>query len=69
MRHVPDMGEKTLRYPGHRDIMKMLLQDLRFRDRRPLLKEIFESSLPLTYQDVVLIFINVSGIKNGQLVY
>ena len=48
--------------------MKLLLQDLRLMDNRPLLKEIFETSLPLAYQDVVLIFISVSGIKDGQLV-
>ena len=65
---VNNLNYRSVRYSGHRDIMKLLLQDLRLRDRRPLLKEIFESSLPITYQDVVLIFINVSGIKNGQLV-
>lgn len=65
---VNNLNYRSVRYPGHRDIMKMLLQDLRLRDRQPLLKEIFESALPLTYQDVVLVFINVSGIKNGQLV-
>jgi len=48
--------------------MKMLLHDLRFKEKRPLLKEIFESALPLTYQDVVLVFISVSGMKGGQLV-
>ena len=37
-------------------------------DKRPLLKDIFETSLPLTYQDVVLVFISVSGLKDGQLV-
>ena len=65
---VNNLNYRSVRYPGHRDIMKMLLQDLRLRDRRPLLKEIFESALPLTYQDVVLVFVNVSGIKNGQLI-
>ncbi len=65
---VRNLNYRTVRYPGHRDIMKMLLQDLRLVDNRPLLKEIFEKSLPLTYQDVVLVFISVSGIKNGQLV-
>jgi len=65
---VNNLNYRTVRYPGHRDIMKMLLQDLRLMDNRPLLKEIFENSLPLTYQDVVLVFISVSGIKNGQLV-
>jgi len=48
--------------------MKMLLQDLKFKDNREQLKDIFENALPLTYQDVVLVFISVSGIKNGQLV-
>ncbi len=65
---VTNLNYRTVRYPGHRDIMKMLLQDLGLKDRRPLLKEIFETALPITYQDVVLIFINVSGKKNGQLV-
>ncbi len=65
---VNNLNYRSVRYPGHRDIMKMLLQDLRLIDRQPLLKEIFETSLPLTYQDVVLVFVNVSGIKNGQLV-
>lgn len=65
---VKNLNYRTVRYPGHRDIMKMLLDDLRLRDNRELLKEIFETSLPMTYQDVVLIFVNVSGIKGGQLV-
>lgn len=65
---VMNLNYRSIRYPGHRDIMKLLLQDLRLRDRQPLLKEIFESALPLTYQDVVLVFINVSGIKDGQLI-
>ena len=65
---VRNLNYRSVRYPGHRDIMKLLLLDLRLIDRRPLLKDIFESSIPLTYQDVVLVFINVSGIKDGQLV-
>jgi len=65
---VKNLNYRTVRYPGHRDIMKMLLHDLRFKEKRPLLKEIFESALPLTYQDVVLVFISVSGMKGGQLV-
>lgn len=65
---VQNLNYRTVRYPGHRDIMKMLLQDLKFKDNREQLKEIFENALLLTYQDVVLVFINLSGIKNGQLV-
>jgi len=65
---VTNLNYRSVRYPGHRDIMKMLLQDLRLRDRQHILKEIFETALPLTYQDVVLVFVNVSGTKDGQFV-
>ena len=65
---VKNLNYRTVRYPGHRDIMKMLLNDLRLIERQDLLKEIFESAIPITYQDVVLIFINVSGMRGGQLV-
>lgn len=65
---VENLNYRTVRYPGHRNIMKLLLQDLGLKDRRPLLKEIFETALPLTRQDVVLVFVNVSGYKNGKLV-
>ena len=57
-----------MRYPGHRDIIKMLVRDLRLGQRRDLLKNIFEHALPLTLQDVVLVFVTVTGEKQGQLV-
>ncbi|GLS24863.1 saccharopine dehydrogenase family protein [Marinibactrum halimedae] len=65
---VENLNYRTVRYPGHRDIMKTVLNDLGFKDRQPLLKEIFESSIPSTDQDVVLVFVNVSGMKDGRLV-
>jgi saccharopine dehydrogenase-like NADP-dependent oxidoreductase len=64
---VKNLAYKTIRYPGHRDIMKTLLHDLGLRDRRDLLKDVLENAVPATMQDVVLIFVTVSGIKNGQL--
>jgi saccharopine dehydrogenase-like NADP-dependent oxidoreductase len=64
---VKNLSYQTIRYPGHRDIMKTLLQDLQLRDHRDLLKQVFENALPATLQDVVLIFVTVSGMKNGQL--
>lgn len=65
---VENLNYRTVRYPGHRNIMKLLLQDLGLKDRRPLLKEIFETALPLTRQDVVLVFVNVSGYRGDKLV-
>lgn len=60
------LNYKTVRYPGHRDIMKALIQDLRLGERRELLKDILEYALPATRQDVVLIFVTVSGYRGGQ---
>jgi saccharopine dehydrogenase-like NADP-dependent oxidoreductase len=33
-----------------------------------VLKDILENALPATLQDVVIVFVTVSGIRNGQLV-
>lgn len=64
---VRNLNYRTVRYPGHRDVMKLLLHDLRLGERRALLKEILESSIPVTMQDVVLVFVNVSGLREGLL--
>ncbi|MDE3072930.1 MAG: saccharopine dehydrogenase NADP-binding domain-containing protein, partial [Pseudomonadota bacterium] len=37
---VRNLNYRTIRYPGHAAIMKALLNDLRLRDRRELLKDI-----------------------------
>jgi saccharopine dehydrogenase-like NADP-dependent oxidoreductase len=65
---VRNLNYRTIRYPGHAAIMKALLNDLRLRDRRDLLKDILEKSVPATMQDVVIVFVTVSGLKNGHLV-
>ncbi len=63
---VDNLNYRTVRYPGHRDAMKMLLQDLRLNENPDLLKDILEHAIPVTMQDVVLIFVTVSGHKDGQ---
>jgi saccharopine dehydrogenase-like NADP-dependent oxidoreductase len=65
---VRNLNYRTIRYPGHAAIMKALLNDLRLRDRRDLLKDILENSVPATLQDVVIVFVTVSGLKDGHLV-
>ncbi|RIK85183.1 MAG: saccharopine dehydrogenase [Hyphomicrobiales bacterium] len=64
---VRTLNYRTIRYPGHAAIMKMLLNDLNLRNRRDLLKDILEQALPATAQDVVIVFVTVSGIKDGRL--
>ena len=65
---VRNLNYRTIRYPGHAAIRKALLQDLRLRERRDVLKDILEHSLPTTLQDVVIVFVTVTGMKKGRLV-
>lgn len=67
MGRVRNLNYRTVRYPGHRDVMKLLLHDLRLGERRELLKDILEAAIPVTLQDVVLVFVNVSGMREGRL--
>ncbi len=63
-----ELNYKTVRYIGHRDRMLFLLDELRLRERRELLKEILENALPRTLQDVVVVFCTATGQRDGQMV-
>jgi saccharopine dehydrogenase-like NADP-dependent oxidoreductase len=65
---VRELNYKTIRYLGHRDLMRFLTHDLRLSTRRELLKDILENAVPITFQDVVVIFCTASGRSKGQLV-
>ncbi len=69
---------KTIRYPGHRDLMKFLLHDLRLNVEhatatkngrtfdRALAIDLLDHAVARTLQDVVVVFINAIGMKNGR---
>jgi len=73
-----NIAYKTIRYPGHRDLMKFLLQDLRLGVEhaqatrsgrtfdRACAVDLMEHALARTLQDVVVVFINAIGIKDGR---
>lgn len=65
---VRTLNYRTIRYPGHAAVMKLLLNDLGLRRRREVLKDILETSLPSTQQDVVIVLVTVSGHKGGRLI-
>ena len=65
---VRELNYKTIRYQGHRHLMFFLVNELRLKDRREILKDLLESSVPITFQDVVVTFCTVSGWRNGNLV-
>lgn len=64
---VRNLDYKTVRYPGHRDLVRMLARDLKLCDRRELFRDVIENAIPVTRQDVVLIFVTVIGRKDGLL--
>jgi saccharopine dehydrogenase-like NADP-dependent oxidoreductase len=58
---VQELNYKTMRYPGHRDLMKFLLHDLNLAPRQELVTQIFDQEVPLTENDVVVFYVNVIG--------
>ncbi len=64
---VRELNYRTMRYPGHAAIMKLLIRDLRLGERRAMLRSILENALPATFQDVVVIFVTVIGLRDGRL--
>ncbi len=65
---VQTLDYKSVRYPGHRALMKLLLEELQLKSDQETLKDIMRRSIPSTMQDVVLVFVTVSGMKKGSLV-
>jgi saccharopine dehydrogenase-like NADP-dependent oxidoreductase len=64
---VRELNYKTVRYPGHCEYMRLLVNDLRLGDRRDLFKDVLEAAIPVTLQDVVLVFVTVTGQREGRL--
>lgn len=66
--HAREVDYKTIRYPGHRDLMAFLIRDLKLGQRRRVLKDVLETAVPVTFQDLVVVFCTASGWRGGQLV-
>ena len=65
---VRNLNYKTIRYPGHCALMRVLLNDLQLRNRREVLKDILENAVPATMQDMVIVFVTVTGERGGRYV-
>ena len=67
---VRELTYKTVRYPGHCDLMRFLFHDLRLGEagkRRNMLMDILESSVAPTAQDFVLISVVATGYVDHKL--
>ena len=67
MGKVQNLNYKTMRYPGHCEKMRFLMNELKLNSDRDTLKRILEHAIPKTYQDIVLVYVTVEGIRNGEL--
>jgi len=61
------MNYKTMRYPGHCEQVRLLMNDLKLNQDRTTLKRILENAVPQTLQDVVVIYVAVCGRQGGEL--
>lgn len=62
---VKNLMYKTIRYPGHCEIMRFLMNDLELNgDHETLLKVL--KKIPTTTRDVVIIYLTVIGQKNSE---
>lgn len=64
---VTTMNYKTIRYPGHCDQIRLLMNGLKLNEDRGTLKRILENAVPQTLQDVVIIYAAVTGMQDGEL--
>ncbi|MCZ6874383.1 MAG: saccharopine dehydrogenase NADP-binding domain-containing protein [bacterium] len=64
---VETMDYKSIRYPGHLEGMKLLIEELRFRDDPEQLVKCLTNALPPDDQDRVLIHVSVQGRIGGKL--
>jgi saccharopine dehydrogenase-like NADP-dependent oxidoreductase len=60
------MNYKTIRYPGHCEQMRLLMNGLKLNHDRDTLKRILENAVPQTLQDVVIIYAAVTGFQDGE---
>lgn len=64
---VQQLNYKTMRYPGHCDLMRFFFEELHLKDRRKEAGEILVNAKPPVSEDVVYVHAAVEGRKNGEL--
>ena len=63
---VRNVNYKSLRYPGHNYLLKVLLEDLGMRDEPDTLRAIFDKHLPGTFHDKIVIYASAVGTYRGR---
>ena len=65
---IEQLDYKTLRYPGHCDLMRFFLGDLRLGRRRAEAERILSDACPAVAEDVVYLYAAAVGMRGGRLV-
>ena len=64
---VPNMDYKTMRYPGHVELMNFFFHELLMREDRAKAEEILVTAKPPVNDDVVYVHVAAEGTINGKL--
>jgi saccharopine dehydrogenase (NAD+, L-lysine-forming) len=64
---VANIDYKTIRYPGHMDLMNFFFHELLMRERRTLAGEILTNAKPPVTDDVVFVHVSSEGYIDGHL--
>ncbi|HMB77003.1 MAG TPA: saccharopine dehydrogenase C-terminal domain-containing protein [Kiloniellaceae bacterium] len=64
---VENLDYKTMRYPGHVDLMNFFFHELLLRERRDLAGEILTHAKPPVDDDVVYVHVAAEGLSEGRL--
>jgi saccharopine dehydrogenase-like NADP-dependent oxidoreductase len=64
---VEHIDYKTMRYPGHMELMNFFFHELMMRDHRELAGKLLTHAKPPVDDDVVYIHVAAEGTINGQL--
>jgi saccharopine dehydrogenase-like NADP-dependent oxidoreductase len=65
---VDRLDYKSMRYPGHCDLMRFLLQELRLGRRRKLAQEMLAQAYPPVRDDLVIVYAAAEGTREGRAV-
>ncbi len=64
---VPNMDYKTMRYPGHVDLMNFFFHELLMRERREEAGKILVNAKPPVRDDIVYVHVSAEGMIDGRL--
>jgi saccharopine dehydrogenase (NAD+, L-lysine-forming) len=64
---IANIDYKTMRYPGHAELMNFFFHELLMRDRRELAGEILTNAKPPVDEDVVYVHVSAEGRTDGRI--